>query len=198
MFSLIKKIYSFLLHRKYKELVCIGDNVYFGPRAEILQLWGSTKSDISIGSKSRIYGRLISQSNGKIEVGLDVKVGPGVTIGAVNSIVIGDGTILSNNIVIMDNNNHPLHPKDREIMHSSPVGDDKRSWKHSVSSPIIIGNNVWVGQQVRICKGVKIGDGSIIAANSVVTKNVPSNSVVAGNPAKVVKEDLNDAERVWD
>ena len=72
-----------------------------------------------------------------------------------------------------------------------------RKWKHSVSSPIIIGENVWIGSNVRICKGVTIGDNSVIAACSVVTKDVPANAIAAGNPAKIVKTDIdkiNDAK----
>jgi len=52
---------------------------------------------------------------------------------------------------------------------------------------VIIGNNVWIGNNVLILKGVSIGDNAIIAAGSVVTKNVPEGSVVAGNPAKMIK-----------
>lgn len=50
---------------------------------------------------------------------------------------------------------------------------------------------MWIGEYVRICKGVTIGDGSVVAANAVVTKDVPPNSIVAGNPAKVVKTDID-------
>ena len=55
-----------------------------------------------------------------------------------------------------------------------------------------IGNYVWVGENSRICKGVTIGDNAIIAANSVVTKDVPANSIAAGNPARIVKTNLEE------
>lgn len=54
-------------------------------------------------------------------------------------------------------------------------------------SPVRIGNNVWIGVRVIILKGINIGDNSIIGAGSVVTKNVPNNSIVVGNPAKVIR-----------
>ncbi|MCE0555601.1 acyltransferase [Motilimonas sp. E26] len=56
------------------------------------------------------------------------------------------------------------------------------------SSPIIIRNNVWVGMNSLILKGVEIGENSIVAANSVVTKSVPKNTLVAGNPARIIKK----------
>ena len=56
------------------------------------------------------------------------------------------------------------------------------------TKPVYIGNNCWIGGRVTILPGVKIGDGSIIGAGAVVTKDVPENSIVAGNPAVVVKK----------
>ena len=64
-----------------------------------------------------------------------------------------------------------------------------------MSASIYIGRNVWIGEYSRICKGVTIGDNSIVAANSVVTKNVPANCIVAGNPAKIVKKDIESTPR---
>ena len=54
--------------------------------------------------------------------------------------------------------------------------------------PVVIGNNVWIGDKATILPGVTIGDGAVIAANAVVTKDVPAYSVVGGNPAKVIKQ----------
>lgn len=61
----------------------------------------------------------------------------------------------------------------------------------------MIGKNVWIGEHARICKGVTIGDGSVIAANSVVTKDVPALSIAAGNPAKIVKENIDQVPRFF-
>ncbi len=56
---------------------------------------------------------------------------------------------------------------------------------------MIIGNHVWIGENALILKGVKIGDNSIVGAGSVVTKDVPNNSIVAGNPARIIKNNIN-------
>lgn len=58
------------------------------------------------------------------------------------------------------------------------------------TKPILIGDDVWIGSKVTILKGVSIGDGAVIASNSVVTKNVPPRCIVAGNPAKIIRENV--------
>lgn len=71
-------------------------------------------------------------------------------------------------------------------------GDSWR-WIHSDAKPIVIGDNVWIGEYASVLKGVTIGTGAIVASHAVVTKDVPPYTIVAGNPARVVKE-LEDDE----
>ena len=101
-------------------------------------------------------------------------------------------------ISISDNNNHPVNPEDRKIIWVTPDNSVERSWKFADHKPIIIGENCWIGEFSRICKGVNIGDGAIVAANSVVTKDVPANSIVAGNPARIVKEHIENTHRFFE
>lgn len=159
---------------------------------------GSQPSDIVIGDFFRFFsGAIISQSSGKIKIGEHVKFGFNCKIGAVNSITIGDYSIFADDITIMDNNNHPVNPLDREIVYHSDYKSEYRGWKYSDSKPIVIGNNVWCGSGVRINKGVTIGDGAVIAACTVVTKDVPANSICAGNPGKIVKTDIDQLPRIF-
>ena len=89
-----------------------------------------------------------------------------------NKIKIGNNVAISENVIIRDSDNHTL------------------SNQKCISAPIIIGDNVWIGMNATILKGVTIGNGSVIAAGSVVTHDVPPNSLVAGVPAKVIRENI--------
>ena len=119
------------------------------------------------------------------------RIAPSVEIECVNHIHIGAFTAIAVNTVISDNNNHPVNPEWRRKMRLTPEKDDMRTWKYSDNAPIIIGENVWIGRNCRICKGVTIGDNSVIGSNSVVTKDIPANCIAVGNPARVIKTDID-------
>ncbi|MDR1417832.1 MAG: acyltransferase [Endomicrobium sp.] len=195
--KVLKGIQRFYLYQKLKSKATILGKIDFSSSSKIVLSDGSTKEDIVIHNNARVYAKLISQNKGKIILEETVKIGSGTIIGAVNYIKIGSGTAISDSVRIFDNNNHPVHPEDRRLMYQSPWNSPLRKWKNSESKPIIIGKNVWIGQNTRINKGVTIGDNSIVAANTVVTKDVPPNSIVAGNPGKIVKTDIDKLPRVF-
>ena len=193
--SIIKQVITNRKTRVLKKCVSLKGNQY----DDLLFLWdssvslvdGSTSKDIVLGDKVWMWGHLSSQSGGKIILGNYTKIGQGSSICAVESITIGDYTAIADNVHIMDNNNHPVNPEYRKFMRIN--GDDEsRLWKHSDHKAIKIGENCWIGRNVSVLKGVNIGDNSVIAANSVVTKNIPANCIAAGNPAKVVKTDIEE------
>ena len=160
--------------------------------AQISLLDGSTKDDIIVHENVMLLGcHLFSSHHGKIEIGNNVKIGSRSQILCVDKVVIGDYTAIATNVTIVDNNNHPINPQYREYMRTTPHNSDARSWIHSDHKPVILGRNCWIGSDVRIQKGVTIGDNSVIAACSVVTKDVPANCIAAGNPAKIVKTDID-------
>lgn len=159
---------------------------------QISLLDGSIRDDIIVHDNVMLLGcHLFSSHHGKIELGNNVKIGSSSQILCVDKVVIGDYTAIATDVTIVDNNNHPINPEYREFMRTTPHNSDARSWIHSDHKPIIIGRNCWIGSNVRIQKGVTIGDNSVVAACSVVTKDVPANCIVAGNPAKIVKTDID-------
>ena len=117
-----------------------------------------------------------------LRFGNNVLMSKNCHIGAWNRIEIGDGTLLGSNVFITDH----FHGSIVASELSTPPIQRKLYSK----GPVIIGKNVWIGDGVCIMPNVTIGDNVIIGANSVVTKSFGPNLVVAGNPAKVIK-DLN-------
>lgn len=186
-----------LLKRKKKQLqkkaiISQNQDNNFCRRSSTISLMdGSSPKNIVIGEKVWMWGTLNSQSGGKIIMGDYSKIGGGSVINAVESVQIGNYTGIAENVHITDNNNHPVNPSYRKYMRICR-DMEPRYWKHSAHAPVVIGENCWIGRNVSILKGVTIGDNSVIAANSVVTKSVPANCIVAGNPAKVVKTNIED------
>jgi acetyltransferase-like isoleucine patch superfamily enzyme len=98
----------------------------------------------------------------------------------VNKIIIGNNLLTGKWVTITDNAHGTT---DKEALLSPPI-----ERLLSSKGPVIIGNNVWIGDKATILPGVTIGDGAIIGANAVVTKDVPPYSVVVGNPARIIKK----------
>jgi acetyltransferase-like isoleucine patch superfamily enzyme len=99
----------------------------------------------------------------------------GTVIGAAESIKIGDNVSCGANVTITDFDWHNLNPSQR----SGPI---------EVSSPVVIEDNVWLGLNCLVLKGVHIGKNSIIGANSVVASSIPANVIAVGNPARIVRK----------
>lgn len=116
-------------------------------------------------------------------IGKDVQLNDSVHIGAVELVEIGDHTLIASRVFITDHSHGGYGENDST---SSPeVPPEQRP---IVSKPVRIGRNVWIGEQVCVLPGVTIGDGAIIGANAVVTRDVPPNTIVVGNPARVIKK----------
>tara|TARA_R110002124_G_C8974716_1_gene515912 strand:+ start:69394 stop:70011 length:618 start_codon:yes stop_codon:yes gene_type:complete len=194
--SVLKKIINFLNHIRFRNKVTKIGRVDFGYSSQIHIGNGSTKKNIVLKDRCRMYATLVSRFKGQIIFEENVKIGYGSVVACINKIHIGKGTAIAHKVVIIDNNNHPVHPEDRKIMYNSTWNSPLRNWNYSKSAPINIGKNVWVGTGVRIHKGVSIGDNSIVGANAVVTKDVPANCIVAGNPATIVRENILDEPRL--
>lgn len=121
-----------------------------------------------------VWGRAQNGTgSGSITIGDYVIISPGVRISASDEIVIGDSCMIANSAYITDSDWHTVYDRTRRSERITPVR---------------IGNNVWIGDGACVLKGVTVGDNSVIAARAVVTRDVPANVIMAGNPAEVVKE----------
>lgn len=125
------------------------------------------------GSFSIYYdGDIIVFEDGVLELGSGF-CNSNVKIRCKNKITVGNNVAISHDVTIMDSDAHNIDYEG-----------------YQMTKPITIGNNVWIGSRAIILKGVNIGDGAIVAAGSVVTKDVPPNATVAGVPAKIIKENV--------
>lgn len=147
------------------------------------------KNNVKLGNHGCCFAIFHAVFGGKIEIGNNFFIGSNTCIHAKESVLIGDNVIISNNVLITDNNNHPTSPAKRIEMSKCQnyQTDPLWSWENADSAPVYISDNVWIGRDAVILKGVTIGKGSIVGLRAVVTHDVPPYSVVAGNPARVVK-----------
>lgn len=183
--SIPKRIKVYYKHKKFKKYAKIGKNLSLCARSNCR---ADGPGCIEIGHDCEIYGLIQSMSGGKIRIGNHCCIYERSIIGSVSSITIGDCVIISNQVHIYDNNNHPVSPSVRHRMCVEGFHTPAWRWEHSESKPIVIEDDVWIGENAAILKGVTIGKGSIVGCHAVVTKDVPPYSIVAGNPARVVKE----------
>lgn len=153
------------------------------------------KNIIDIGSDCMIKGSyIIENENGQITIGNRTFIGGGLFVSA-KEISIGNDVMFSWGCTIMDNDAHSLDWNHRandvidwkKGLDKGEIGKYK-DWSNVKSAPIIIKDKVWIGFNVIILKGVTIEEGAVVAAGSVVTKNVPAFTLFAGNPAKFIKD----------
>jgi len=146
--------------------IIVGDNVYL-----------SGKSDFFVGGKNYSQPELI--------IGNNTFIGHDCSIRVNQKVSIGNNCLLAKGVMVFDNDGHPGdYQKRRDNL---PV--DKKDIR-----PVIIEDDVWVGTRAIVLKGVRIGARSIIGAGSIVTQDVPSDSLVAGNPARTIKTSKQDVQ----
>ena len=146
-----------------------GNNIHIGHSFTAV---GEASQRIKIG----VWGR--EQGSGCIRIGDAVLLSPGVRIACSDEITIGDGVMMANGAYVTDSDWHGLYD---------------RVARPDAVTPVRIGDNAWLGDGAKVLKGVTVGENSVVAAGAVVTRDVPANTVVAGNPAVVIKE-LDPAE----
>lgn len=168
--------------------VSMDNSSKFTSTARIINM--QPKKNIQILEGSIIEGELLTFAyGGEIKIGKNSYIGTGSRIWSGEKIQIGDNVLISHNVNIMDTNAHEMNHIVRAERFKSLIRDGFPKEKEPiVTSPILIGNYAWINFNSIILKGVNIGEGAIIAAGSVVTKDVLPFTMVAGNPAKMIKE----------
>lgn len=176
----------------YKEgLVMDGRCYVWQPHWLLRLLRGQRRGEIVVGRHFTCINRFSSNLVGLIQpclftvfpkatisIGDDVGIS-GSTLRCSERITIGNRTIIGSGCLILDTDEHPLTASERQA---------HDYYKYTNNRPIIIGDDVFIGARCIITKGVTIGNGAVIGAGSVVTHDVPSNTIVAGNPARIVRK----------
>ena len=208
----MKKIYKFIFQTlpsfwyclisglKYQNTWDIRGKIVIIKKNKFITLFlGRPNGEIVIGNRFCCNNKINSNSIGliqpcvfniltegsKIVIGDNVGIS-GSTICATKRITIGDNVLIGSGCLIIDTDAHPLNWEERREGH----------YNRAKSSPVVIENDVFIGARSIILKGVTVGERAIIGAGSVVTHDVPADSIVVGNPAKVVKRVIDEEQGI--
>jgi acetyltransferase-like isoleucine patch superfamily enzyme len=141
---------------------------------------------VLIGKDSIVNCRIaFDHPDGEIAIGQRSYIGASHLV-CHTAIRIGDDVIISWGVTIVDHDSHSLRWEDRRSDVSNWM-TDKKDWGKVAIAPVTIADKVWIGFGASVLKGVTIGEGSVIAANTVVTRDVAPYTLVAGNPGRVIR-----------
>lgn len=156
--------------------------------ARIVNILGRREA-ISIGAGTHVRGELLTFAHGgSISIGRHCYIGEGSRIWSAGRIRIGDHVLVSHDVTILDNLTHPLGARARRE-HFRQIALDGHPARIDLGErPVEIHDDAWIGCMSVILRGVVIGEGAIIGAGSVVTESVAPYTIVAGNPARPVRE----------
>lgn len=156
---------KFLRVEKGVRLLKLNGELHFGRKVNLHRY-------VKLSVYGNAYGEDGTAPKARLTIGDRTAIGDRTEIHCANSVTIGSGTAISWDCCIMDRDYHKLNSD------------------YEVTKPVVIGDNVWIGSNALILKGVTIGNGAVVAAGAVVTKDVPEKAIVAGNPARVIRENV--------
>lgn len=146
------------------------------------------QSAIQVGANTHIKGELLTFAHGgEIAIGEYCYVGEQSHIWSARKINIGNRVLISHSVNIFDSLTHPINPRERHQHYLGIITNGHPERLNLGEAPVQIDDDVWIGCQAIILRGVTIGKGAIVAAGAVVTKDVPPLCIVAGNPARLVR-----------
>lgn len=181
MMKILYSLYMLYLRLKYDKALNIKSK-----HVRLRSLYMKPESLLSIAKDSIVNAKIFfDKESSIINIGERVYIGNSTIICA-QKIDIENDVMISWGCTIVDHDSHSLDAKDRKNDVSNWINGNK-NWDTVKTAPVVIESNAWLGFNVTVLKGVRIGKGAVIAACSVVVKDVEPYTLVAGNPAKVVK-----------
>jgi acetyltransferase-like isoleucine patch superfamily enzyme len=175
--------------RPLPENISIGKNSIIDSSVVFKQFFSKQPLGLVLGDHSTIFGASIAtEENAIIEIG-DYSFISNASIACNSRITIGNYVFIAGGVNIVDTDFHPLDPATRlaDTIALSPAGNRNLRPVFS-SAAVVIEDEVWIGYNATILKGVRIGKGSIIQPGTVIVKDVPAGKIVAGNPATIIQD----------
>jgi len=182
---------------KHKKNIFLGNSVLSRSFRVILN---GPKNNLTIGNGSVLNNKIVFETDsGKVKIGDNTYIGSNTNIICRDMVTIGNNVQISWNVTVYDHDGNSLNynMRAKEVMgyyKNYSSGDMLKdfNWNIVKTKPIVIEDHVWIGFNSIILKGVTIGKGAIVAAGSVVSKDVEPFTVVAGNPASIIKKLKNE------
>jgi acetyltransferase-like isoleucine patch superfamily enzyme len=185
----MKQLFRAVLEYKAKRKVHSRCRVSVASRTQVVYrgLEHNPPSEFTVGEGSIFQARVSADRIGSVvKVGRNSFVG-GTHLVCAERIEIGDDVLIAWGGTIVDHDSHSLiwSQRQHDVLDTF---EGRKDWSHVRVLPVVIGNRAWIGFNVTILRGVTIGEGAVVGACSVVTKDVAPYSVVAGNPARFIRE----------
>ena len=176
-------------HRRQSELAAKRLSIVEGKNCSINYslIYLRDRCSVAVGDESLMYGKCIfDRAGGKIEIGSRTYFAG--YISCANAVTIGDDVLISSGGMISDHQSHSLNFDRRSKDVCDTLYKREKDWTGVPSSPIVIESKSWIGFDVIILSGVTIGEGAVVGAGSVVTRDVAPYTLVAGNPARKIRD----------
>jgi acetyltransferase-like isoleucine patch superfamily enzyme len=186
MYEFLKKLVGKNIKREFGRGALWSGEIEVTVRANLFN--HGRKENVKLGKHVVIDGTLECYEKGTLSIGDYSFVGRS-RIFAAHKVEVGVGVLISDNVIILDSDLHSLSASKRfnEAVAWSK-GKFPNVYDGIPGESVVISNHVWIGANSVVLKGVTIGEGAIVGAGSVVTKDVPPYTIVAGNPAKIIRE----------
>jgi acetyltransferase-like isoleucine patch superfamily enzyme len=187
--TVYSRLYFRLLSKKYGSLsIVMGKHSMLFP-SSLIRIYAPKENAVVIGSESAIRGEIVILGHGGgCHIGDYCFVGSGTRLWSAKSITIGDRVLISHNVNIFDSQTHPISARKRHEEFIAILSSGFPKENALGEKNVVIEDDVLIGAAAIILRGVRIGQGSIVGAGSVVVHDVPPWTIVAGNPARIIRE----------